>query len=319
MNNGTEPHPTGGTHWIEFLPDHVYCFLPSFDVDKGEVEVHQNSPEFLDNFLYSNEILIAKLAQTSEMNDKREKKMDLPKKWNENAKRKGDPKLFFKFDSFSSNTFKFEIPAKSTERYTSKKSKKENEDKVEMCKAGIGYVKTLKKVMRYNWSDFTSFNKFSVLETNEEMLIEEENTLETEESNDEIKNKKTGNVKLQPKMKKKKIQTKRNKRKVNLPNSSEELNISPSSSLSDGEPIGNDQAWKEEDCKNLTQNYNLNYNSRCKTCFISHFPRPNTKLCKFNQKFKQDFAGSSQYRLRGGAMPERYDTSWNQSLDKVER
>jgi hypothetical protein len=61
MNNGEEPHPTGGTHWLQFLPDHVYCFLPSLDADKGEVRVFEHPPKFLDDFLYSEEIKVVLL------------------------------------------------------------------------------------------------------------------------------------------------------------------------------------------------------------------------------------------------------------------
>ena len=56
MRNGTEPQLTGGTHWLEFLPGHVYCFLPSFDADNGEIRVFDDPPKFLDEFNYSEEI-----------------------------------------------------------------------------------------------------------------------------------------------------------------------------------------------------------------------------------------------------------------------
>ena len=55
-NNGTKPTPTGGSHWIEFLPNHLYCFLPSYEVDVGKVKVYDFLPKQLADFLYSMEI-----------------------------------------------------------------------------------------------------------------------------------------------------------------------------------------------------------------------------------------------------------------------
>ena len=56
-NNEVHPKATGGTHWLEFLPDHVYCFLPSLLSDKGEVRVAEHIPEYVKDFLYCMEIL----------------------------------------------------------------------------------------------------------------------------------------------------------------------------------------------------------------------------------------------------------------------
>ena len=58
MNNGAEPQPTGGTHWLELLPDHAYYFLPSLEADKGEVRVFKDRPAFLDDFLFSVDIKV---------------------------------------------------------------------------------------------------------------------------------------------------------------------------------------------------------------------------------------------------------------------
>ena len=55
-NNGAKPTPTGGSHWLEFLPDHLYCFLPSYEVDVGKVKVYDFLPKQLADFLYSMEI-----------------------------------------------------------------------------------------------------------------------------------------------------------------------------------------------------------------------------------------------------------------------
>ena len=51
-NNGVKPIPTGGSHWLQFLPNHMYCFLPSYEVDKGKVKVYAYIPRQLADFLY---------------------------------------------------------------------------------------------------------------------------------------------------------------------------------------------------------------------------------------------------------------------------
>ena len=51
-NNGVEPVPTGGSHWLEFLPNHMYCFLPSYEAEKGQVKVYGYIPRQLADFLY---------------------------------------------------------------------------------------------------------------------------------------------------------------------------------------------------------------------------------------------------------------------------
>ena len=56
-NNAVKPTATGGTHWLEHLPDHVYCFVPSFDMDKGQVVVYDHIPQWLTEFKYSMEII----------------------------------------------------------------------------------------------------------------------------------------------------------------------------------------------------------------------------------------------------------------------
>ena len=55
-NNCVLPSATGGTHWLEYLPDHLYCFLPSFEADKGKVEVYDYMPTFVKDFLFSIQI-----------------------------------------------------------------------------------------------------------------------------------------------------------------------------------------------------------------------------------------------------------------------
>ena len=55
-NNAVLPVPTGGHHWVEFLPNHVYCFTPSMEINKGEPLMCTAMPDFLKEFLFSVEI-----------------------------------------------------------------------------------------------------------------------------------------------------------------------------------------------------------------------------------------------------------------------
>ena len=56
MNNAVHPKATGGFHWLEYLPGYMYCFLPSFEADRGAVYVYDYLPDFLLDFLYCAEI-----------------------------------------------------------------------------------------------------------------------------------------------------------------------------------------------------------------------------------------------------------------------
>ena len=49
------PKVTGGSHCLTYHPG--YCFLPSFEADKGTVHVFNHLPEFLRDFLFCSEIL----------------------------------------------------------------------------------------------------------------------------------------------------------------------------------------------------------------------------------------------------------------------
>ena len=51
-NNCVPAISTGGSHWMEYLADHMYCFLPSYDSDKGKVQVYEYIPEFVKEFLF---------------------------------------------------------------------------------------------------------------------------------------------------------------------------------------------------------------------------------------------------------------------------
>ena len=51
-NNCVTAKATGGSHWLEYLADHMYCFLPSYDRDKGKVQVYDYIPEFVKEFLF---------------------------------------------------------------------------------------------------------------------------------------------------------------------------------------------------------------------------------------------------------------------------
>ena len=51
-DNAVKSKITGGTHWLEFLPNHVYCFLPSYEGNRGTVQVHASMPDFVKEFLF---------------------------------------------------------------------------------------------------------------------------------------------------------------------------------------------------------------------------------------------------------------------------
>ena len=55
-NNAVPAVPTGGSHWIEFLPNHVYCFTPSMEINGGNAIVEKAMPKFLNEFTYCMEI-----------------------------------------------------------------------------------------------------------------------------------------------------------------------------------------------------------------------------------------------------------------------
>ena len=54
--NGVSPKPTGGTHWLEYMPGYAYCFLPSFAVHRGSPLVYDHVPDFLMDFHFYMEI-----------------------------------------------------------------------------------------------------------------------------------------------------------------------------------------------------------------------------------------------------------------------
>ena len=56
-NNGAKPTPTGKSHWLELMPNHLYCFLPSYEADVGKVKVYDFFPKQLVDFKYAMEIL----------------------------------------------------------------------------------------------------------------------------------------------------------------------------------------------------------------------------------------------------------------------
>ena len=55
-NNASPPHHTGGTHWIEYLPGYSYCFVPSFEANRGNPYVYRDIPDFLKDFSFFMEI-----------------------------------------------------------------------------------------------------------------------------------------------------------------------------------------------------------------------------------------------------------------------
>ena len=56
-DNAVKSKLTGGTHWVEFLPNHVYCFLPSYEGNRGTVQVHASMPDFVKEFLFCMQVL----------------------------------------------------------------------------------------------------------------------------------------------------------------------------------------------------------------------------------------------------------------------
>ena len=51
-NNAIKPLPTGRSHWLEFIPNHMYLFLPSYEADKGKVKVYDFIPRQVTDFMY---------------------------------------------------------------------------------------------------------------------------------------------------------------------------------------------------------------------------------------------------------------------------
>ena len=52
-NNCVLPKPTGASHWLEYLPGYMYCFLPSFEAEKGTVKVYSYLPEIVRDFCFA--------------------------------------------------------------------------------------------------------------------------------------------------------------------------------------------------------------------------------------------------------------------------
>ena len=59
-DNAVHAHPTGGRHWLSFLPGHVYCFYPSELADHGIVEVFDHIPDFIRDLKFCMEIKVYK-------------------------------------------------------------------------------------------------------------------------------------------------------------------------------------------------------------------------------------------------------------------
>ena len=51
-HNGVKPIPAGGSHWLQLLPHYMYCFLPSYEADKGKAKVYNFIPGQLAEFIY---------------------------------------------------------------------------------------------------------------------------------------------------------------------------------------------------------------------------------------------------------------------------
>ena len=52
----TAVKPNGATHWIRFLPNHVYCFVPSDNKGDGILRKFKSMPEVAKQFKYCMEI-----------------------------------------------------------------------------------------------------------------------------------------------------------------------------------------------------------------------------------------------------------------------
>ena len=55
-NEPREAVPSGGFHWLEFLPGFTYCFLPSLKSNSGQVNAFNHMPELIKKFKYCQEI-----------------------------------------------------------------------------------------------------------------------------------------------------------------------------------------------------------------------------------------------------------------------
>ena len=55
-NNIATPQRTGSSHYLEYLPGHAYCFLPSSDANKGDSFVYHFVPDFVKEFSFYIEI-----------------------------------------------------------------------------------------------------------------------------------------------------------------------------------------------------------------------------------------------------------------------
>ena len=63
-NNDVDPVPTGSCRYVQYRPDHVYCLVPSYEVDKGEVVVYEEDPPFISAFPVSLYIKQVRISNT---------------------------------------------------------------------------------------------------------------------------------------------------------------------------------------------------------------------------------------------------------------
>ena len=208
-NNGVHAKATGGTHWLQFLPDHVYCFLPSFEIDKGQVEIHDHIPDFVKDFYFCMEI-----EQVEKANP-------------------GSPK---------------------NESYLEKDSITSREQKE------IGRVDKGSQIERQSnrnavSKEFLSYNRFSVLEI-EEMIVDESN-----DSNETL----DIDQKSFKKQSKKPQKTKKTK---DLPKKREEMDLGTSIKPKT-------EVLKLESSDKICSEF-----LRCKKCWETHFPYK--KFCNWS-------------------------------------
>ena len=55
-NNITPQERTGRSHFLEYLPGHAYCFIPSFDANQVDSYVYPFVPDFVKEFSFYMEI-----------------------------------------------------------------------------------------------------------------------------------------------------------------------------------------------------------------------------------------------------------------------
>ena len=64
-NDGVKPKPTGDYHWLEYLPNHAYCFLPSLTSNYGSGKMLKRMPAYIKDMLYGSKIEKVRILDVS--------------------------------------------------------------------------------------------------------------------------------------------------------------------------------------------------------------------------------------------------------------